>query len=389
MARIGRPRRGVLGESTGNGGDVGTARPRIETSGFRRPTTRSNRHTRTTARGAGAGGGSRAWQQRPEARRPSVFPSHLLVGAGSEAKTRQAPRQSLSAFARLERNRACDDEGRLQGAVARTFADHNRVRLRGRRRPGPERAPEDRSSRRARRRTGVTCCAASISGSVRPDQVIGDPPPLAGIQMAASNSKVWFWRSHSSRLSSSMRLRPRPVRPPSSFGQHQGSIGVGERQRTQQGGVGQREDRAVGADAEREGQRRDDGEPRRPFSCRIAKLHVVPELLEPLSQRASRDLAFCRGRRRCASAARRRQAPPGHLGAPSAGPCPRRSARACASRRGRRARRRLPVRAGPARATSAVSASSRQQDLRDAGRGTAARSADSAASCARPSRVRR
>ncbi len=62
------------------------------------------------------------------------------------------------------------------------------------------------------------------------------------------------------------------------------TIGVAERERTKQRRVDEREDRAVGADAERERQRGHERKRRRPFQLADRELQVVAELVQPLGQ---------------------------------------------------------------------------------------------------------
>jgi hypothetical protein len=63
---------------------------------------------------------------------------------------------------------------------------------------------------------GVTVCDEIISGVPSAPINVG-PPPAAGIQIAAIVSKVRFCAVHSSKLSSSMRLRPPCCGPCSSM----------------------------------------------------------------------------------------------------------------------------------------------------------------------------
>ena len=75
--------------------------------------------------------------------------------------------------------------------------------------------------------------------------------------MAAIDSNVRLCRDHSRKFSSSMRLRAACCGPHSS--DNHKTVGITKWQRAKQGGVGQSEHRAVGTDAERQRQRRDQG----------------------------------------------------------------------------------------------------------------------------------
>jgi hypothetical protein len=66
-------------------------------------------------------------------------------------------------------------------------------------------------------------------------------------------------------------------------GNHQ-PFRFGQRQRAKQRRIDQGEDRAVGPDAKREGDRRDEGEPRRRLELPHRESHIVPQLFEPLCQ---------------------------------------------------------------------------------------------------------
>ena len=68
------------------------------------------------------------------------------------------------------------------------------------------------------------------------------------------------------------------------FVDHHETIGLGERERPQQRRVGEREEGAVGADAERQRDRRDDREARRPSQLPDRKPDIVSKFVEPLDE---------------------------------------------------------------------------------------------------------
>ena len=95
------------------------------------------------------------------------------------------------------------------------------------------------------------------------------------------SSNVRLRSFQSSMLSGATRLAATSSR---ALPEHDEPLGLAERQRAEQRRVDQREDRAVGADAERERHRRDGGERRRAAQLPRREPHVVPELVDPSRQ---------------------------------------------------------------------------------------------------------
>ena len=102
------------------------------------------------------------------------------------------------------------------------------------------------------------------------------PTPLVNPAVAVSDALP---ASQSLHLSGDTPLRdPFAVRS----SQHHDLVGIAKRQRPQQRGVDQREDGAVGADAQGERQRRHEGEGGRRPHLAQREHHVVPRLVDPL-----------------------------------------------------------------------------------------------------------
>ena len=110
----------------------------------------------------------------------------------------------------------------------------------------------------------------------------------------AIRSNVRLRLFQSSRFGGATPLRSDAA---ASLPDHHQALGLGEWKRTEQRRVDQREDGAVGADAERQCDRRDERESRRASQLPNRELHIVTKFFEPLREAHVTISLFARTRR--------------------------------------------------------------------------------------------